>query len=273
MASGDSEHRMLFDIRGRRRNVVKIVYAVLALLMGTSLFLTVGPFNLGEIFNSGTATGDAAETFEDRAERLEAKLTKTPEDPDLLVALTRARVNAGNAHFEIGSQGERIPTQDAVQQLRLASDSWSDYLKAASEHNAGLAQLMAPTLLSLAEYSPIPEADANIEAAREAQQIVVDQRPNLNSLSTMAFFTALTGDSAAAKGFAAKAEKVASSKPERENISKELKRYERLGRRLDRLVAQTQQQSGGQAGKEALESPAGGPLGGLGAGGGAGLGE
>ncbi len=44
----DGERRMLFDIRGRRKHVVRVVYAILALLMGASLFLVVGPFNIGQ---------------------------------------------------------------------------------------------------------------------------------------------------------------------------------------------------------------------------------
>ena len=43
----DGERRMLFDIRGRRKNVVKVVYGILAVMMGASLFLVVGPVNLG----------------------------------------------------------------------------------------------------------------------------------------------------------------------------------------------------------------------------------
>ena len=43
MASDGGERRMLFDIRGRRKNVVKVVYAILAVLMGLSLFLVAGP--------------------------------------------------------------------------------------------------------------------------------------------------------------------------------------------------------------------------------------
>ena len=42
----DGERRMLFDIRGRRKHVVRVVYAILAILMGASLFLVVGPVRL-----------------------------------------------------------------------------------------------------------------------------------------------------------------------------------------------------------------------------------
>ena len=51
MASSD-EHRMVFDIRGKRRHVVKFVYAILAILMGASLFLVTGAVSLGSLFDS-----------------------------------------------------------------------------------------------------------------------------------------------------------------------------------------------------------------------------
>ena len=47
---------MLFDIRGRRKHVVRVVYAILALLMGASLFLVVGPFSIGSLVGNGGAT-------------------------------------------------------------------------------------------------------------------------------------------------------------------------------------------------------------------------
>ena len=46
MAQGNNEHRMVFDIRGRRRHVVKFVYAILAILMAGSLFLVTGAINI-----------------------------------------------------------------------------------------------------------------------------------------------------------------------------------------------------------------------------------
>src|ERR1044072_3449837 len=90
------ERRMLFDIRGRRKHVVRVVYAVLALLMGASLFLVVGPFNLGELAGGGGGQ-DASEVFEEQAERIEGRLRVKPEDEGLLVAVSRARLNAGHA--------------------------------------------------------------------------------------------------------------------------------------------------------------------------------
>ena len=91
MASGRNERRMVFDIRGRRRHVVKFVYAILALLMGASLFLVVGPVNIGSLLGTSRGTSSAASGLEEQAARVEHRLLKSPEDPDLLLSLTRAR--------------------------------------------------------------------------------------------------------------------------------------------------------------------------------------
>ena len=105
--AGKNERQMLFDLRGGHRGkVVKVVYAVLAVLMGLSLFLVVGGFNIAELFNGNSSSGEAAKAYEEQAERIEAKLKKDPGEPDLLKSLTRAQINAGNAHVTIEPNGE-----------------------------------------------------------------------------------------------------------------------------------------------------------------------
>src|SRR5215207_6150503 len=129
----DGERRMLFDIRGRRKNVVKVVYAVLALIMGLSLFILAGP--IGNIFNT-EGTVNASDQFEEQATRIERELKKNPDDADLMLNLTRARINAGNASAEINPEtGAAAYTPEARQQLALASEAWSKYLKATDEPN------------------------------------------------------------------------------------------------------------------------------------------
>lgn len=257
MASDGKDHRMVFDIRGRRRNVVKVVYATLAVLMGLSLFLVVGGFNLGELFsNSNGGSGDAAKTFEEQAEKLEAKLRKDPDDPDLLLALTRARATAGNTLLSVEASQEEF-TQ-GLQQYQLASANWSEYLEATEEPNAGIAQLMAPTLFALAEGSrTYPEAQTNLEAATDAQAIVAEQRPNLNSLSTLAIYAYFTGDTAAAKKAEAKAHALTREKFEREELDKQLAEVKKNAAffQKSRQKAEKEAKAGG-GNAESLETPA-----------------
>jgi hypothetical protein len=262
MASGgrDKEHKMLFDIRGRRRNAVKVVYAVLAVLMGLSLFLTVGPVNIGELFgDSASSSGEAAKPYEEQAERIEAKLRKDPEDPQLLVSLTRARVTAGNSLLSIEPDEEDV--NEALQQYQLASSSWSDYLDATKEPSAGVAQLIAPTFVALAERSrTYQEAASNIKAASEAAGIVAEQRPTLNSLSTLALYTYFTGDFAAAEKAQAEAKKLTKAEFEREQLDKQLKEIKARAVKFQKELksAEAAEKAAAGAGKgnpEALQNP------------------
>lgn len=224
MASGGGgERRMVFDIRGRRRVAVKVVYAVLAVLMGLSLFLVVGPVNIGEIFGSnGGGSSEVIKSYEEQAERTEAKLRKDPENPDLLLALARTHVTAGNTLLSVEPTEEDLI--EALQQYQQASSAWAEYLQQTKEPNAGVAQLMAPALLALAERSRnLSESATNVKAAADAQKIVAAQRPTLNSLYTLSLYTYFTGDYAAADKAKAEAVKQTNAKFERESVEKQLK--------------------------------------------------
>jgi hypothetical protein len=182
---------MLFDLRGGHRGkVVKIVYALLAVLMGLSLFLVVGGLNIAELFNGSSGTGEAAKAYEEQAERIEVKLKKEPAAPNLLEALTRAQLNAGNAQVTVEPSGERQVSVEAAQEYQKAYQTWSEYLKATKEPDSGLALLVAPMLLQLAELSTTySQADGRLESASEAQQIVAKGRPSVNAWTTLAFYS------------------------------------------------------------------------------------
>jgi tetratricopeptide (TPR) repeat protein len=274
MASGDKEHRMLFDLRGRRRNVVKVVYATLAVLMGLSLFLVIGGFNIAELFQSNNASGEAAEQFEERAERIEAKLVKSPDDPDLLVALTRAQINTGNSLVTIEDNGQQVMTLDAVQEFQKASDTWTKYLKATDEPSTSLALLVAPTMFRLAETSrSLQEARRNVVDAAEVQKLVAEQRPNINSYSTLAYYLYFTGDFKAAEEAEEKAESFAKEKGEKESIQKQLAEVRQRGKEFDKQVKEAEQRANAEQAKggpgespelEEGQNPLGGGLSGLG---------
>lgn len=273
MAKGDDEHKMLFDLRsGKRRNVVKVVYATLAVLMGLSLFLVIGGFNIAELFNS-EGTVNVAEEFEDDAEKLEQRLAKDPENPQMLLSLTRARINAGNSHYE-GDPGAQVRTitPEAVEQFKLAADAWEEYLDAPGKPSASGALLVAPTMITLAENSTTPqESLAKAELGTDAARIVAEQRPNLNSLATYAFYTALLAEKEKAEKIAGEAKKETTEKAQRESIDKAVAEYLKIGgefRQTLRQLEQVEAQGGGGATGESGQSLGGeNPLSGTGLGG------
>ncbi|HEY0318004.1 MAG TPA: hypothetical protein VGC49_06890 [Solirubrobacterales bacterium] len=258
----DGERRMLFDIRGRRKNVVKVVYGILALLMGASLILLAGPGLFGG--NSGSGGGEAAKLLEEQATRIERKLVKSPNDPGLLLGLTRARVNAGNAQSEVNpTTGEALLTIESREQFEKASAAWSEYLKATDEPAAGGAQLMTPALFSLAQTSrSYNEALDNIKAASESEQIVAEQRPSLGSLSTLALYTVFTGDYKAAEKAQKEAAKYAGSKVKREELDKQFKEAKKRAQSFQKQIAESEKAAkkagaGAAGGAEALQNPLG----------------
>jgi hypothetical protein len=273
MASrGNKEHRMVFDIRGRRRVAVKVVYAILAVLMGASLFLVVGPLNIGEIFNSEGSSAEASKQFEEQAQRIETKLRKDPEDPDLLLGLTRAQVNAANSTVQVEPNGEQFLTTETLQFYQRASQAWSEYLEATEEPSSGLALLMAPALVKLAELSrSTAESQSNINAAAEAQKIIAEQRPSLNAYSVLALYTYFTGDFKAAEAAEKKAIGFTNSKAQREQVEKQGEETKKRAEKFLQGVKEEEKQRkapGGGGNPQNLESPGsslGGAFGGSGA--------
>jgi hypothetical protein len=252
------EHRMVFDIRGRRRHVVKVVYGILAILMAASLFLVTGAININSIFGTSSSGESAAASFEKQAEHIEAKLVKSPEDEDLLAGLTRSRINAANSMITNGKGESTGGIEEIKHQLALASEGWSKYTGAAKEPSAGLAIQVAPAMFQLAELSSSgPEALENIKTATEAEQIVAEQRNDLNSWSTLALYALFTQNFKLAEEAKEEAVKLANTKFERENFENKFEEAEKnakeFGKRL-KIEKATKSQSGG-AGKESLESP------------------
>jgi hypothetical protein len=257
----DGERRMVFDTGGRRRGVVKVVYAVLAVLMGLSLLLVVGPAPLQDIFGIDNEVSKASDQFEEQAEKAELKLKKSPQDEALLLSLTKARINAGNALVEGNpATGEIAYTSESIQQLQAASEAWSKYLKATDEPNPAAAQVAAQALFTLAQYARTgPESELNIRAAARAQQIVAEGRPSLGSLSTLAIYRLYSFDYKGAAQAQNEAKPYANSKFERENLDNELKEVSKRAHEFEKQLAKIDKEAkkAREEGKPAVANPLG----------------
>jgi hypothetical protein len=253
------EHRMVFDIRGRRRHVVKAVYAILAILMAASLFLVTGVFNPNTLFGSGSGGESAATSFEKQAENIEAKLAKTPGDEALMANLTRTRINAANSMITNGEGQSQDGVEKIKHQLALSSEDWSNYVDVASEPSAGLAIQVAPALFQLAEISTNAEESLeNVRGATEAEQIVAEKRNDLNSWSTLSFYALFAQNYKLAEEAKEEAVKLANTKFERESFENQYDEVEKnakeFGKRL-KLEKASKATQGGGGGKESLENP------------------
>lgn len=256
MAEG--ERRLVFDTRGRRKHVVRVVYAILALLMGASLFLVVGPFNIGNLLGtSGTTSG--TKILNEQAERTEAKLRRDPTSEALLLSLTRTRATAANGATEVNPEtGATVYTVEGHEELSRAAEAWSRYLKQTKEPNPSTALLMSRAYFSLAETSrSLEEAVANVDKAASTQRISAEAQPSINSLTNLAIYEFYAGNFAAGNKATKEAEAKAATKAEAKEVGKQMAEYRKRGKQFQTQKKEIAKQEGSQR-KEALENPLGG---------------
>jgi len=257
MASS-GERRLVFDTRGKRKHVVRVVYAILALLMGGSLFLVTGGINLGSLLGNSGTTSSASKLFDEQAERIEARLVKDPNNEQLLLQLTRARINGGNSQIERVSETE-APTVslEAHKDFEAGSEAWSRYLKQAKEPSPTAAQLVAGTFFQLAESSTsVLEAEENVATATKAQMVAAEQSPSVGSLSTLAIYQYFNGEFAGGDKTTKQAATKSSSKAEAKSIEKQLAQYREQSKKFAKQkqeLAKVQK----EVGKEQLKNPLG----------------
>jgi hypothetical protein len=249
---------MVFDTRGKRKHVIRVVYAILALLMGVSLFLVVGPVNIGSLLGNQSSGSSAASVIGEQAERIERRLAKQPTDEALLLSLTRTRIAAGNAQIEPGAEGQppTVPAE-AHEDFELAAQAWKRYLKqAGDEPSASAAQLVAGTFFSLAESASrsAEELESNISNAASAQRIAAAEQPSVGSLTSLAIYEYFNGNFAAGDKSLEQAEARAPTETEAKSISKQLAEYRKRAKKLSKELkkfAKLQK----KAGKEKLQTP------------------
>lgn len=259
---------MLFDIRGRRKHVVRVVYAILALLMGASLFLVVGPFNIGNLIGNNSSTSSAAKVLQEQAERTEQKLRRDPEDEALLLSLTRSRIGAANRLTETNQEaGVTVLTPEGKEELQRGLEAWNAYLKQTQEPKASAALLVSRGYFSLAESSfSLEEADEGIKGAAQTQRIAAEAQPSIGTLTTLAIYEYYAGNFAAGDKAVKEAEAKSTSKSEAKEIGKSMQEYRKRGKAFEVQRKEIAKQEKKQ-GKERLENPFGG-LGGTGGAGG-----
>jgi hypothetical protein len=132
---------MLFDLRGRRRRLVQVVYLSLALLMGGGLVLFgIGGDVTGGLFDAFSERGGTSnpnDVVEERVERLEKRVRANPQDEAALQELVRDYYNLATTQQETGQR--RLP-REARDELQRSAASWQRYVDAVEgEPNAGTA--------------------------------------------------------------------------------------------------------------------------------------
>ncbi|MGI8593169.1 MAG: tetratricopeptide repeat protein [Solirubrobacteraceae bacterium] len=176
---------MLFDLRSpARRRAIKIIYTMLAILMGVGLVgFGIGGNVSGGIFDaSGGCGGDSpSSTFEKDVEKAEKRVQAQPRNAQAWAALARVR-------YQDAASGSDPQTgefsAEGRKNLAGVEQAWNRYLVLQPEkRDPNLASLMVQAFVQLDKAGD----------AVKAQQIVTEAKPSADSFFQLAVYAYSAG--------------------------------------------------------------------------------
>src|SRR6478735_8198849 len=109
---------MLFELGGRRKRVIQVIYVFLALLLG------VGALGLTDSGSSGSSQ------FDQQIDNANENLDANPDNTQALLTLARYQYLKGQQSLETDDQGNVSISDDSISAWQDATDAWERYLDA-----------------------------------------------------------------------------------------------------------------------------------------------
>lgn len=219
---------MLFDLQSRgRRNIVKVIYLGLAVLMGGGLILFgigtgTGGGGLLDVFNGGSSsTSSQVSSAEKRALR---QTRLDPQSAAAWAALARARYQTAGLGDDY-DQTTNTFTSSGRAKLGGAAVAWQRYLELDPNHPD-------PTLALLMAQAYSQEGLNQPANAAEALEIVTEKHPSAANYGQLAQYAYLANETRKGDLAAAKAVQLAPSAQQRlmrtqlENVKRQVARQQ-----------------------------------------------
>jgi tetratricopeptide (TPR) repeat protein len=253
---------MLFDLRGKRKRVVQVVYAALAILFAVSFVgFGIGSDAAGGIFDAlGLGGGDdSPETqFDSQIEDAEEQLAANPKDEQALADLAALNGQAGQSQLETDEQGFPVLNEEASGFFEEAIDRWEEYLELDPKRPDGgvASQMITIYTLVLQSSSDPAEIEELLPSAVRTAEISAEELPSANAYATLAQLAYFNGDQKTAD---AAAERAIEETPEsnRQQTEKLMADFERQGEQFQKQLEQ-QQKATAPSPEEAFQNPFGG---------------
>src|SRR5436309_2318554 len=212
---------MLFDLRGKRKRAVQVVYASLAVIflvgfVGFSIGSGNAPGGLLDAIGlggNGGSGGSLSTQFDSQINAANARLAKRPNDTQTLLKLAKYEYFKGKQGVtQDQTTGQVSVSQDAHTELGHSADAWEKYLKVNKgkpDPNTAAYMVQVYYLLN----------DAN--GAADAQQVVAQKTPSTGSYGQLAFYRYASFNIPAGDAATKKAESLA-PKAQRKQITQQL---------------------------------------------------
>jgi tetratricopeptide (TPR) repeat protein len=253
---------MLFDLKGKRKRLVQVVYVGLAVLFGGGLVLFgVGGNVSGGLVDAfrGGGGGDTSQ-FGDLVERAERRAVQNPREPKVWLDVVRAQFNLASSPE--GSDAESGQLTDRGQQAIIeVAQAWERYLRLKPEKvDANAASFAALAYGALQDY----------DKAVKTQRLSVEARPSANGYFQLADFAYRAGQVDAGDRAAKEAVRRTPS-DQRNTVRSLIKDTKKSGAQFAKALEEAkkaereQQKAGGEGGQGAQPGQSFGPLPGTGA--------
>jgi hypothetical protein len=261
---------MLFDLSGKRRSVIKVIYATLALLMGGSLVLFgIGSDAPGGILDAvglgSGSSGSSTPQYDEQIDNAEERLQTDPQNENALIDLVHYHYLSATTGGGIETDPATLATtvdSDAQEEFAAALDAWDNYLetnpKPVDPETAGeVAQVNNTLYLAALTSGDASEALSAAEAATEAQREAIGPDATAADYGALARYAWIAGETEVADRAAREAIAL-TDKSQRAQIEQTLEQTEtqltKFHDRLDKLA----KQAGAEGEGGAIEDPFGG---------------
>jgi hypothetical protein len=249
---------MLFDLRGKRKRLVQVSYAALALIflvgfIGFSIGSGNAPGGILDAIGLGGNDGGSdslSSQFDDQIDAANQQLAKDPKDTSALLKLAEAEYQkAKSGVSQDPDTGQISVSSDAQTDLGNSADAWAKYLRV----NKGKPDADAAALMVQVYYLLNDAA-----GAAKAQRIVTEETPNAGNYNQLAFYEYASYDIAAGDGAAEKAEQM-TPKAQRKQVHDQLQTIREQAVKLKKQQAKAQENAPSPTpGANPLQSPLGG---------------
>ena len=238
---------MLFELGGKRKRVIQVIYVFLALLLAIGLVgLGIGGSANGGIFDAlgltDSSSSSGGSQFDSQIDNANEKLAQNPNDTQALLALARYSYLKGQSSLDTDDQGQVSITDDAISSWQDATDAWQRYLDALGnkgEVNDSVATLIMQAYSGLAQTEDDPQVFTREFAnAADAAFIVAAARPSVNSWLQAAAFAYYSGN--VKKGAEAGKKAVAkANEADRTAVNAQLKKFQKAGESIAKQLKKT----------------------------------
>jgi tetratricopeptide (TPR) repeat protein len=248
---------MLFELGGKRKRVIQVIYVCLAGLMFIALvgFGIGGATGGGGIFDAlgiGGSNTSSDPQYDQQIDNAQQALQANPKDEKALLKLARYNFLEGQTSVDVDAQGRSTLTDETLNSYRAATDAWERYLAThPKQPDDNVAGLMLNVYSSTAGTDP-STLERDVTGAFKSAQIVADARPSLGSYVDLATWAYLAGDDKTG----AKAEKQALSEAPDSSTKKQVQAQITQAKQQRALVVKALKQNAPD--QSQLQDPLGG---------------